>query len=96
MHVCKANRSHCATQYLNGLVYPKCTDETEEQVKNIRMYFCLTVNLLFSWCWLGVCKWSVIKFGIRFVFAEQRVVDWCVNCEFNHFLAERDLIKVYG
>lgn len=35
-------------------------------------------------------------FPIRFVSAEQRVVNWCVNSEFNHSFAERDLIKDDG
>ena len=39
---------------------------------------------------------SVIVFGIRIDSAKQQLVEWCVNCEFNHSFIERELMKVDG
>ena len=37
---------------------------------------------------------SVNVFGIRIDSAKRQVVEWYVNCEFNHSFVERELIKV--
>ena len=40
--------------------------------------------------------WSVIVFGIRIDSSKQQMLEWCVNCEFNHSFVERELMKVDG
>ena len=39
---------------------------------------------------------SVSVFGIRIDSDKQQVVEWCVNCEFNHSYVEREIMKVDG